>query len=165
MKRSVDGRMLWWKLLVVLLVFWTGTAVAWEGTVHRVQDGDSFQVKRGQATVTVRLYGIDCPEYGQPFGEEAKRAASGMMQGKKVVIEPMDTDQYGRIVAVVLVRGMVVNTELVRRGLAWVYPKFCTSQPFCHRLEEMEQAARAAGVGLWRDRRPVPPWVWKRGRR
>ena len=85
MKGSVDGRMLWWKLLVVLLVFWTGTAVAWEGTVHRVQDGDSFQVKRGQATVTVRLYGIDCPEYGQPFGEEAKRAASGMMQGKKVV--------------------------------------------------------------------------------
>lgn len=165
MNRLTDRRSRWGTLLVVLLVFWSQAAVAWEGVVQRVQDGDSFRIKRGGVTETIRLYGVDCPEYGQPFGEEARRAAIDMMQGKKVVIEPMDTDRYGRIVAVVTVRGMVVNSELVRRGLAWVYPRFCTAQPLCSKLETMEQAARSAKIGLWRDRTPVPPWVWKRNKR
>jgi len=148
---------------LILLVFFLGSspAIAWEGTVTRVLDGDSLRVNQGGQIVTVRLYGIDSPEYGQPFWRAAKDATSYLVQGKNVTIEPFDTDRYGRIVALVGVRGRSVNGELVRLGMAWVYPHYCKAQPLCLNLEELEQAARAQELGIWKDRNPVPPWVWK----
>jgi endonuclease YncB( thermonuclease family) len=140
-------------------------AMAWEGAATRVLDGDTILVRNEGGTVTIRLYGIDCPEYGQPYWQEAKGAIQNMVLGKKVRIESMDTDQYGRTVGLVGVRGGLVNAELVRQGMAWVYTHYCTQQPLCRSLNEIEDAARMNGVGLWRDRKPTPPWVWKHSRR
>jgi len=152
--------------LYVFLFLFLGAvpAVAWEGTVTRVLDGDSLRVRQGGQLVTLRLYGVDSPEYGQPSWGEAKDAVSGLVQGKMVTVQPMDTDQYGRIVALVGIRGVLVNGELVRRGLAWVYPHYCKMQPLCRELEGWEETARREGLGLWRERRPTPPWVWKHSR-
>ena len=152
-------------LPILLLVLWAAPAIGWEGTVVRVLDGDSLRVRQGGRIVTIRLYGIDCPEYGQKFWREAKATASDLVRGKNVTVEPLDTDRYGRIVAVVGSRDRSVNKELVRRGMAWVYPRYCKAQPLCRGFEEMEKAARARKLGLWRDGRPVPPWVWKHGKR
>jgi len=146
------------------LFLWAASAFAWEGTVARVLDGDSFRVRQGGQLVTIRLYGIDCPEYGQAAWREAKEGVSDLIEGKKVTVEPMDTDQYGRVVALVGIRGRSVNGELVRRGLAWVYPRYCKAQPLCRGLDELEEAARTERLGIWRDRQSVPPWVWKRGK-
>jgi micrococcal nuclease len=148
-------------LFFLLIVLWAAPATAWEGTVTRVLDGDSIRAKRGEQIVTIRLYGIDCPEYGQAFWREAKDVTSGLVQGKNITVEPLDTDRYGRVVALVGSRGRSVNEELVRRGMAWVHPYYCKAQPLCRSLEELEQAARARKFGLWQDSRPVPPWVWK----
>ena len=139
--------------------------MAWEGTVTRVLDGDSLRINQGGQIVTVRLYGIDSPEYGQPLWRVAKDAASHLVQGKNVTVEPFDTDRYGRIVALVGVRGRSVNGELIRLGMAWVYPHYCKAQPLCRNLEELEQAARVRKLGIWKDRNPVPPWVWKHSKR
>jgi micrococcal nuclease len=152
-------------LIIFLLVLWAVPAIGWEGKVVRVLDGDSLRVRQGGRIVTLRLYGIDCPEYGQNFWRESKDAAEDMLRGKKVTVEPMDTDRYGRIVALVGSEGRLVNRELVRRGMAWVYPRFCTAQPLCRDFKKLEQAARARKIGLWRDDRPVPPWIWKRGKK
>lgn len=149
---------------LLALLLWNAPATAWEGTVTKVLDGDSLRVRQGDELVTVRLYGIDCPEYGQPQWREAKDAASNIMQGKRVGVTPIDMDRYGRVVALVDCRGGQVNSELVRRGMAWVYPHYCTAQPFCRTLEELEQQARDQRLGIWKDRRPVPPWVWKHGK-
>lgn len=152
--------------LLVLWSFFVGTAaVAWEGMATKVLDGDTILVRSERGTVTIRLYGIDCPEYGQPYWQEAKGAVQDMVQGKKVRIESLDTDQYGRTVALVGVPGGLVNVELVQRGLAWVYTHYCTQQPFCRSLHKIEDAARANKVGLWREAKPTPPWVWKHSRR
>jgi micrococcal nuclease len=53
----------------------------------------------------IRLYGIDAPEMGQDFGRKSKDFASGMVGNKMVEVEVMDTDRYGRTVAVILVDG------------------------------------------------------------
>jgi len=148
----------------MVFVFWGVPATAWEGTVTRVLDGDSIRVRQGEQLVTIRLYGVDSPEYGQACWQEAKDGTSDLVQGKMVTVEPVEMDQYGRIVALVGVRGLSVNGELVRRGLAWVYPHYCKAQPLCRGLEELEQAARTGKRGIWRERRPVPPWVWKHGK-
>lgn len=149
--------------LLALLV-WSAPATAWEGTVSRVLDGDSLRVRQGGELVTVRLYGIDCPEYGQAQWREAKEADRDMIQGKKVGVTQLDIDRYGRVVALVDYRGRQVNAELVRRGMAWVYPHYCKAQPLCRTLEELEQQARDQRLGIWNERSPVPPWVWKHGK-
>jgi micrococcal nuclease len=148
-------------LVLLFLLLWTSSAIAWEGTVTQVLDGDSLRVNQGCQIVTIRLYGIDTPEYGQAFWQEAKETTRDLVQGKHVTVEPLDTDRYGRVVALVGVRGRSVNGELVRLGMAWVYPHYCKAQPLCRSLEELERAARAQKLGIWKDSRPVPPWVWK----
>ncbi|WP_310598964.1 thermonuclease family protein [Desulfobulbus sp.] len=156
----------WALLLGCALVVWAvqgeARAEVWEGVVTRVLDGDSFRIKRENQLVTIRLYGIDSPEYGQACWREAKEGATTLLLGKKVRVESMATDRYGRTVALVDFRGQLVNAELVGRGLAWVYRHYCTAQPLCKRLDALEEVARDGRLGIWREGRPVPPWVWKR---
>jgi micrococcal nuclease len=151
--------------LLLVFLWWSAPAMAWEGTVTKVLDGDSFRVRKGDELVTLRLYGIDCPEYGQAQWREAKEAARDMVQGKKVNVKPIEMDRYGRVVALVDYRGQQVNSELVRHGMAWVYPHYCKAQPLCRALEELEQGARSQQLGIWKEYRPVPPWVWKHSNR
>ncbi len=137
-------------------------AHAWEGMVFHVQDGDSFRMRQSNRVETIRLYGIDAPEYDQFGGQAAKRLTETLVRGKKAIVTVMDTDRYGRTVALVETRGALVNAELVRAGLAWVYPHYCKAQPLCRDLENLQEEARSRRLGLWGDSRPVPPWVWKR---
>ena len=152
-------------LLGCVLALWAGQveakAVVWEGLVTRVLDGDSLRIKQGKKTVTIRLYGIDSPEYGQPHWQEAKERVSALTLRKEVRVEVVTTDQYGRAVALVSYRGQLINAEMVGRGLAWVYRRYCTMQPLCARLDALEEVARAGRLGVWRDPRPVPPWEWR----
>ena len=148
-------------LIVVMILYLCGTALAWEGVVRRIQDGDSFQIRQGRSIQTIRLYGIDCPEYQQPGGLRAKKLTSSLVKGRRVEVLPMDADRYGRVVAVVRLGGVVLNAELVRLGHAWVYPRYCTSPGLCRQWQAFEQEARRLRLGIWRDAHPEPPWQSK----
>lgn len=148
-------------LAMFLLFDSCGTVLAWEGVVMRIQDGDSFQVRREHRTESIRLYGIDCPEYQQPGGKQAKKLTSSLVKGHRGDILPMDTDRYGRTVAIVRVGGLVLNAELVRTGWAWVYPRYCTAQALCRQWQSLEQEARRSRLGIWQDAHPEPPWQAK----
>lgn len=140
----------------------SNTALAWHGYVVKVLDGDSLRIRRGTKIYEVRLYGIDTPEYKQPYGNKAKLYTRSRTWKKTVTVEPKDVDRYGRIVAVVKSRGRTVNRELVRDGLAWVYPKYCTMQPLCNEMKIDEEKARKLRRGLWKEKQPISPWEWKR---
>jgi micrococcal nuclease len=139
-----------------------GDAVAWQGVVVKVLDGDSIEVKRNGKVYTVRLYGIDTPEYKQAYSNKAKQFTKRLVNRQKVNVVEKDIDRYGRIVALVESRGQLVNRELVREGLAWYYSKYCLAQPLCGELKDLERKARNEGRGLWRDENPVSPMDWKR---
>ena len=134
------------------------------GSVISVSDGDTISVlESGKQQVKIRLYGIDCPESGQAFGMRAKQATSDAVFGKQVVVQPIDTDHYGRTVAIVgIPGGKSLNERLVRDGLAWVYSQHCTREDICEPLRKLEKAARISKRGLWSDKAPVPPWEWKK---
>ena len=136
-------------------------AYAWEGHVTGVLDGDSLRVKRSSRVYEIRLYGIDSPEYGQFCWLEARGLTRGLVLGKIVNIKPVDTDRYGRIVALVWQQGQLVNSELVRNGLAWVYPRYCQTQPLCSDMKLLEEAAQKRGLGLWHKKSPMAPWLWR----
>ncbi len=157
------------RVFLVLLIFWpffpmlSPEALAWQAVVVSAGDGDSFKVKRETRILKVRLYGIDSPEMGQTYGRAARDTARQWLSaGRQVEVEPMYRDNYGRIVALVRAKGALVNEELVKSGAAWVYPRFCRSQDICRPMTVMQEEARQARRGLWREERPEPPWQWKR---
>lgn len=124
-----------------------------------VHDGDTLAgLDDSKTRFKIRLHAIDAPELGQAHGEAAKQALSGKVFGKDVVVIPKTIDQYGRTIGQVLVDGRDVNMEMLREGMAWHYEHFDDDE----RRREAERAARAAGLGLWQDRAPEPPWDYRR---
>lgn len=132
------------------------------GRCVRVLDGDTVEVLRqtsaGPRPVRVRLWGIDCPEKSQAYGQRAKQFTSAFTFGKATNVDVKDTDRYGRSVALVTVAGRPLNAELVKAGFAWWYRQYA---PAATDLHELESAARAARRGLWADPAPVPPWEYR----
>lgn len=153
-----------WAIQIICIITVLSDVCAGEtfsATVRKIIDGDSLLVAVGQDTIEVRLYGVDCPEYDQPFSRDAKQFAGHKVLGKNVLVKPSYNDSYGRVVAEVTRNNKVLNKELVQAGLAWVSPRYC-KKSFCTAWQESENIARNERRGLWRDERPDPPWQWKR---
>lgn len=138
---------------------------SWQGRVVKVLDGDSLRVTRENTIDEVRLYGIDTPEYKQPWSNKAKQFSKAFVAGKRVTVVAKDRDHYGRVVALVRVDGELLNGALVEEGLAWVYTRYCKEKELCNNLKLLQKRAQGSGRGLWRDKNAVPPWQWKRNNR
>lgn len=140
------------------------TCLAWPGTVLSVHDGDTLTVAPCGDTETplvVRLYGVDAPEEDQPGGDASTAFLRSLLPvGAEVEIVPFDMDRYGRSVALVVRHGHTLNGEMVRAGLAWVYPRYCRAK-FCKAWTRSQKEARASGLGLWAEPEPPPPWEWR----
>ncbi len=112
--------------------------------VAKVTDGDTVRVrhkpwwllfpknkgKLTDTTISVRLYGIDAPETGQPWGEEATRFVKKYLTPKRQVqVKLLARDRYGRAVGIILYRKRYaffweledLSKELLRKGLAIVF--------------------------------------------
>ena len=132
------------------------------GLVVSVLDGDTIEVLHNTRPERIRLSGIDCPEKGQAYGNNAKHAASALVFGKEVTLQTHGKDKYGRTLGdVFLLDGTNVNQELVKQGWCWWYRKYAPGDTV---LEGLEKEARGARKGLWADPQPVPPWEWRRSR-
>lgn len=146
-------------LLLIVVFIWI-PACAFSGKAIKIADGDTITVLTPDLKkIRVRLYGIDCPEKGQPFGEAARRFTAGMVGNKEVEVEELGSDRYGRVVGIV--GGL--NQALIEAGLAWVYPRYCKA-PLCGSWRILEREARAAKSGLW-SAPSLPPWEWRRNKR
>lgn len=148
--------------LIVLLA--SGQALSgteFSGKVTKVIDGDSLVVTSKKKKIEIRLYGIDSPEYDQPYSKEAKKYVKSRLSGRRVNVEGLYHDDYGRLVSLVFVSKKSINQELVENGLAWVYKRYCRKK-ICKSWKKYESYARKKGLNLWADKSPVPPWQWKR---
>lgn len=133
------------------------------GVVFVVIDGDTVLFKpdsyraASRAFLKIRLADIDAPEKNQPYGDDATRALSALVLNQRVEVTTVAIDAYGRTIAQIRLGDVQVNTELVRRGLAWA--SAYRSQAV---LKEAQRDAQQAPRGLWQETAPVPPWVWRR---
>jgi micrococcal nuclease len=81
--------------------------------VVSVLDGDTLEVLNGHHAERICLSGIDCPEKGQAFGNNAKHAVSALVFGKEVTLQIHGYDKYKRTLAdVILPDGTNVNHTL-----------------------------------------------------
>ena len=151
-------------ILSLVLILLPSFSCAFSGKVVGVADGDTITVLRDKEQVKIRLYGIDCPEKGQAFGKRAKQFTSKMVFGKVVEVKVVDTDRYGRTVALVAVNKQILNEELLKAGYAWVYYQYC-HEMICHAWADYQFAAKLDKRGLWRDPDPIPPWEFRRKKR
>lgn len=133
---------------------------SWLDRCVAVIDGDTIVVTRGTERVEVDLEGADCPELGQPFGEEAKRFTAGMVCRQIVKVQVKgtgDRDVFGRVT----VFGKDLSLELVKVGLAW-HDRRESQDPA---LAKAEHEASQGHRGLWSGQNPIAPWVWRLGHR
>lgn len=147
-------------LVLLLFILSRAEAFAFTGEVVGVIDGDTIEVLHNGKAQRVRLHGIDCPEKGQPFGNNAKQASSALVFAQNVTLEVHGKDKYGRVLAdVLLADGTNVNQELVKEGMCWWYRKYAPGDTF---LEGLEHEAQMSQKGLWIDPVPIPPWEWRK---
>ena len=69
---------------LVLCVQVLPVRAAWDAEVMGVPDGDSLKVKRNGKVYKVRIYGIDCPEYGQSEWRLARDFTRRLTAGRVV---------------------------------------------------------------------------------
>lgn len=153
--------MAFFRYVTLLIFILAAPAIASDGQfwVVRVVDGDTLRVNVDQKIEKFRLYGIDSPEIGQEYGTEARSVARKLIEGQKVTVESIESDHFGRDVAIVrLPDGRSLNAEMVRQGYAWWSRRHA---PDDLELAEAEREARAHRRGLWRQPEPIPPWVWR----
>jgi endonuclease YncB( thermonuclease family) len=146
-------------LLCLLIVVGHAMAADFKGEVIRILDGDTIEVLHEKKPERIRLYGIDCPEKGQAFGQKAKQATSSLLFGKEVKIESHGRNKHRRTLGTVFDGDLNVNQELVKEGWCWWFRKFV---PKDQTLKQLEQEAKEAKKGLWTDPNPVPPWLYRR---
>lgn len=147
------------RALLFILLAAVAQAASVTGKVVGISDGDTLTILTpSKEQVKVRLHGIDAPESKQAFGSRAKQELSELAFGKEARVEVVEKDRYGRSVGRVFVGTVDVNLELVRRGFAWWYRTYAKKATD---LATAETEARNAGRGLWTDKAPVPPWVFR----
>ncbi len=135
------------------------------GKVISIADGDTITILDSNYRQTkIRLYGIDTPEKRQAYGKAAKKFTSELAYKQHAKVKVYDIDKYGRSVGVVFVGNTNVNNEIIKAGYGWQYRKYCKAS-FCDQWLQLEREARNAKMGLWRDKIPVPPWEWRKGKR
>lgn len=115
-----------------------------------VVDGDTIEVEVDGVVTQLRYIGVDTPERGFTFSEEAS-AANERLLGRQpllLVMDQSDTDVYGRLLRYVIAGDTFVNYELVRLGLA----EAIAYEPdtACHAaFLQAQSAAASANLGFW----------------
>ena len=118
-----------------------------QALVASVIDGDTVELVDGRR---VRYLGIDTPEVGEYYADEATARNRDLVEGKTIELQrgSRERDEYGRLLRYVYVDGVFVNAELVAEGYATAYI-FDPDDRYSQILVQLEQYARMREVGLW----------------
>ena len=137
-----------------------------EVNVVQVSSGDTLLVDDGSKQATVRILGIDAPEQGQPFFEEAKKNLRDLIGGKKVVlIYSLHNlrDELGYFPARVFLKDKDAALHLSKNGLAWQNEKdeYFLEKKDDKEIETAEKQARQSKIGIWQSEKPRKPWEYR----
>ena len=135
--------------LVIGYGVWHESDTLEKALVVSVIDGDTIELQGGRR---VRYLGIDTPEPGEYYADEATARNIELVEGKTVELQngKRDEDEYGRLLRYVYVDGIFVNAELVVQGYATAYI-FDADERYSQVLVQLEQYAKMIKRGLWAE--------------
>ena len=115
--------------------------------VYNIVDGDTLDIELGR----VRLSGINTPETGECYYEEAKEKLKELVLQQEVFLETdmTDIDKYGRFLRYIYTNSTFVNGYLVQEGYARVFDKYNETTKYYSALKELEKEAQDQGKGIW----------------
>lgn len=136
-------------------------------SVVTVTDGDTVRVREFQNAI--RIASIDAPETsharkrpGQPFSQASRTALIGLLGGgRRIEAYCYERDRYERPVCDLYADNESVGRALVASGLAWANEGGGGRYLRDRQLLTLEHQAQERKAGLWADRRPIEPWVWR----
>jgi micrococcal nuclease len=133
--------------LVIGYGVWHENDTLEKALVVSVIDGDTIELQGGRR---VRYLGIDTPESGEYYADEAASRNIELVEGKIVELQSgkRNEDEYGRLLRYVYVDGIFVNAELVAQGYATAYI-FDPDDRYSQILVQLEQYAKLRERGLW----------------
>lgn len=125
------------------------------GVVTYVVDGDTVRVRMpgGAKPVSVRIYGIDAPEVCQSGGTAARDALKRRVLGQRVLVQGKVRDDYGRLVARIILNKQDQGEWLVAQGLAWSYRYRSNAGPYALQ----QDYAQAAALGMFARHQAAAP--------
>ena len=128
--------------------------------VVAVIDGDTIQISGGQQ---VRYLGIDTPEIGQPFYEEAKDKNRELVLGKTIRLEvckEKPKDNYGRLLAYVYKEKTLINAELLKKGIARILIIPPCGLDKAEKFRLFQKEAMKNKIGLWGKREKAKNFIY-----
>lgn len=118
-----------------------------DALVTRVTDGDTIVIDGGER---VRLLGIDTPERGDDYYNEAKEFLEERILMKNVKLERSveDKDMYDRLLRYVWINDSLINLELVERGYASAY-FYNENEKYKDLIADAEKKAIEKKIGIF----------------
>jgi len=146
-------------LLTLILGFFSGnyysnqkqSQLITQGTVTRIIDGDNLELDNGKS---VRLYGINCPEKGRKFSQEAIDLSTKLALNNQIRLDYQpnyQTDRWNRLLAYVFINNTFLNEQLVRQGFCEVtiYQKRAKLK-YQDELLNAQTQAKQEKIGRWK---------------
>ena len=150
--------------LLLLIICTPSYADQYEGRVIKVIDGDTIWVKTNNKHIKIRLSYIDAPELKQKHGVRSKNFLTNLILDKNVQINANKKDRYNRHLGEVYIHNIdesvFVNAKMLKSGNAWIYLKYRDNSY----LKNLENYARIKKIGLWSEKTPVEPWIYRRSK-
>jgi endonuclease YncB( thermonuclease family) len=150
------------KLFIFFLIFLTNLeSKDITGKVVEIINGDTIKVleyleNNQKEFYKIRLNNIIAPKQHQPFNKKSKQTLSNMLKNQWVYVESSKIDKYGNYIGTVYANNLNINHEQIKRGMAWVYRKYCNDSIYY----VLEEEARNNFIGLWSRPNPKPPWEY-----
>ncbi len=148
--------------IFIVLMFLVTTsflyAESFTGKCISVTSGDTICVTHNGKESVIKLEGVDCPEEGQSYFNEAKDYTADLILNKEVWIDVKRAGYDKKLIAIVKFDNKELNLELVKNGLAWYDYRFMKNREIC----DAEKTARDNKQGLWAGSNTKEPWNFKR---
>lgn len=126
------------------------TAEREQATLVRVVDGDTIVVAMNGTEYKVRYIGMDSPEVGSKYAQEATDYNTRLLSTGEVVMikDVSETDRYDRLLRYVFSAGVFVNYQMVQAGYAksgsWPPDTSCDMT-----IAAAMASAQKSQVGMW----------------
>lgn len=126
----------------------------------KIYDGDTVKLQGPNGSFKLRLTGIDAPERNQAYGKKSRRALTKLCKNKSVTITVKLTgmDRYQRYLGRLYCNNIDASLHLTQLGLAW--HNYWYSSDI--NIFLAHRKAKAQAKGLWQQKNPMPPWLWRR---
>ncbi|MCT7523319.1 thermonuclease family protein [Aliarcobacter cryaerophilus] len=152
------------KYIILLILLLSSNLASFElrGKIIHISDGDTVHLLTSKnEKIKIRLNDIDAPEAKQAFGNKSKENIKKFIYQKDVIVEYKKKDQYKRVLGTIYYQNRDINLQQVKDGYAWVYKKYSKNPTYF----KAEQEARSKKRGLWSDRNPIEPWVFRKNKK